>query len=206
MYDSAMRCLILNGSLNLNGNQVADKVKETVPQLQSHQWELYCFRLHNGHLMERPQRNVVNNLSNDIYYRVCATVSTQLSHTASFDVCSFDAASDVPPTRLQSRGNRKRKICRKGKKNGGGQRCIEKTQPLCQRETHSVTQSLALQMLVIGSVNGPHAFSLNPSIVREVRSSLTVQQSVGVELGSSGIHCGYVWDSRLFSYHSQMSK
>lgn len=93
-----------------------------------------------------------------------------------------------------------------GGKNGGGQRCIEKTQSLCQRETHLVTQSLALQMLVIGSVNGPHAFSLNPSIVREVRSSLTVQQSVGVEFGSSGIHCGYVWDSRLFSYHSQMSK
>lgn len=40
-------------------------------------------------------------------------------------------------------------------------------------------------MLAIGSVNGPHAFSLNPCIVRGLRSSITVQQSVGVESGSS---------------------
>lgn len=66
-----------------------------------------------------------------------------------------------------------------------GQRCIEKTQPPSQRETHPVTQSLALQMLAIGSVNGPHAYSLNPSIVQGLRSSPTVRQSVGVELGSS---------------------
>lgn len=74
---------------------------------------------------------------------------------------------------------------KKKKKNGPGQRCIEKTQPPCQRETHSVTLSLALQMLAIGSVNGPHAYSLNPSIVRALRGSLTVRQSVGVESESS---------------------
>lgn len=85
--------------------------------------------------------------------------------------------------RAEERG-REKEICRKEKKMEG-QRCIEKTQPPCQRETHSVTQSLALQMLAIGSVNGPHAYSLNPSIVRGLRSSLTVRQSVGVELGSS---------------------
>lgn len=54
-----------------------------------------------------------------------------------------------------------------------------------ERETHSVTLSLALQMLAIGSVNGPHACGLNPSIVRGLRSSLTVRQSVGVESRSS---------------------
>lgn len=82
----------------------------------------------------------------------------------------------------------------------------ENTTSPCQREKH--TQSLALQMLAIGSVNRPHAYSLNPSIVRALRSSLTVRRSVGVELGSAavGIHCGHVWDSRLSSYHSQMSK
>lgn len=63
-----------------------EKVKETVPQLQSHQRELHCFRLHNGHLTEQPRRNVVNNLSNDIYYQDCAAVCAQLSHAASFDV------------------------------------------------------------------------------------------------------------------------
>lgn len=41
-------------------------------------------------------------------------------------------------------------------------------------------------MLAIGSVNRPHAYSLNPSIVRGLRSSHTVRGSVGVELGSSG--------------------
>lgn len=136
--------------------------------------------------MKQPQRNAVNNLSDDIYCRDCATVCAQLSHTASFDVLSFDAASDVPPTQLRSRGRRGgRRGGEKKKKNGPGQRCIEKTQPPCQRETHSVTLSLALQMLAIGSVNGPHAYSLNPSIVRALRGSLTVRQSVGVESESS---------------------
>ena len=129
--------------------------------------------------MERPQRNVVNNLSNDIFYQDCATVCAQLSCTASFDVWGFDAASDVPPTQLHSRAKWEKEIFRKG------QRCIEKTQAPCQRETHSVAQSLALQMLAIGSVNGPHAYRLNPSIVRGLRSSRTVRQSVGVESGSS---------------------
>jgi len=158
--------------------------------------------------MEQPQRNVINNLSNGIYYQDCATVCAQLSHTDSLDVWSFDAASDVLPTQLQSQGRRKRE-----KEIGwkGTETHRENTTAMPQRErvAHSVTQSLALQMLAIGSVNGPHAYSLNPSIVRGLRGSLTVRQSgSGERIQRSvavGIHCGYVWDSRLSSYHSQMS-
>lgn len=67
----------------------------------------------------------------------CAAVCAQLSHAASFDVRGFDAASDVPPTQLHSHGKRKRERFL-------GQRCIEKTQPPCQRETHSVTQVISI--------------------------------------------------------------
>lgn len=50
---------------------------------------------------------------------------------------------------------------------------------------HTVALSLALQMLLIGSVKKPHACSLNPGIVREACSGLVVSWNVGVESGSS---------------------
>lgn len=76
--------------------------------------------------------------------------STQLRHTAALDVRSFEAA-----LRLQGRGNGRKIHREEGKK---GQRCIEKAQLSSRGETHTATQSLALQMLAIGSVNGVQAF------------------------------------------------
>ena len=89
--------------------------------------------------MKQPQRNAVNNLSDDIYCRDCATVCAQLSHTASFDVWSFDAASDVPPTQLRSRGRRGGGV-KKKKKWTGTEMHRENTASLPERNTlgHSV--------------------------------------------------------------------
>lgn len=129
----------LSGSPNLNVKQASNKVRGTPTAAAPSVGTMFsCPR--SGHRIERPRTNVRNILSSDIYYRVCEAVSAQLSHTPSFDVCGFDAASDVPPTRLQRRGNGKGRICQQKKRFERGQRRIEKTQPLCQRNTlgHSV--------------------------------------------------------------------
>lgn len=60
--------------------------------------------------MEPPDRNVVVN---DIHNQGCLTVITQPSHVAPFDVWSFDAASDVPPTQItkpRKKGEKKLRI------------------------------------------------------------------------------------------------
>lgn len=212
-YDFTRRRLMLNGNLSLKGNQVAEKVKETVPQLQSRQWGLNCFPLHNGHLMEQPQRNAVNNLSNDIYYQDCATVCAQLSHTASSDVWSFDAASDVPPTQLHGRGQREREICRKGKekkKREGTEMHREKTTSLPERNT------LSRSVISIADASDRKCEWASCIQPESEHCSATAPQSyctaecgsgAGIQCSAAvGIHCGYVWDSRLSSYHSQMSK
>lgn len=99
-----------------------------------------------------------------------------------FDIWSFNAASDFVPTQRRSSERLKDTvICLKAKKWTEPYRKSTTTSP-CKRETH--TLSLALQMLEIGSIKRPHARTLNPSIVRDVRSGLAA--CVGVELGSSG--------------------
>lgn len=149
----------LSGSPNLNAQQASNKVGGT-PTAAAPSVGTMSSCPRSGHRIGRPRTNVRNILSSDIYCRVCEAVSAQLSRTPSFDVRGFDAASDVPPTRLHRRGNGKGRICQQqGKKKKGlkGDRDAQRKHNPSARETHSVTQSLALQMTAIGSVNGPHA-------------------------------------------------
>lgn len=74
---------------------------------------------------------------------------------AAFDVRTSEAALRLHSYRAEETGE---KFTERGVWGGGGQRRIEKTQLSSQGETHTATQSLALQMLAIGSVKGVQAF------------------------------------------------
>lgn len=93
--------------------------------------------------MEPPDRNVAENVVNDIHDQGCSTVITQPSHVAPFDVWSFDAASDVPPTRItkpRKKGKKKKLRIGKKKETEGTEMHRESTTSLSERNTlcHSV--------------------------------------------------------------------
>lgn len=122
----------------------------------THQCELWCLCPSNS-LMGQPRRNVVNNLSDDIYHRAGAA---QHSRATRLPLTS-GALKRLRVHAYAATGPRKRAKKSEETRGGGvwkGQRRIEKTQLSGQGETHTATQSLALQMLAIGSVNGVQAF------------------------------------------------
>lgn len=113
-------------------------------------------------------------------------------------------------TQLQDRGNG-RKIHRKAGVGGWGEGGLKGQRRVEENTTFQPAQSLALQMLAIGSVNGAQAFraEFEYCLRAACQADCTAQcgRRAGIQCSAMvKTHSGRVWDPRLFSDHSRMSK